>query len=694
MANRPTPKRPKKPLRGLKGEPGDPGTPGIVPDGDAGDIVVSGGGTVLSFDPTVVTAFARTILDDGSAAAVRTTLGAEATVAAGTPAQYYRGDKTWQTLDKGAVGLGNVDNTSDANKPVSTAQQTALDLKLNISAYTAADVLAKLLTVDGTGSGLDADLLDGQSGAYYLSHANHTGALPVTITGASSVTASFINSTDGSKLYFISDGTGATYLTATNATETAFRDLFFNASNHIFQINGAGIAGISSAGFSVTGTVTSTGNIVAPNIGTGAALVADTDGTLAANSDLRVATQKAVKTYADSLIAANDAMSYKGAIDCSSNPNYPAASAGHAYKVSAAGKIGGASGPNVEAGDLLLCLVDGTAAGTHAAVGTNWNIIQVNLDGAVIGPSSSTDNGFVRYDGTTGKLIKNGAAQIALATEISGFGTGVAAALAVNIGAAGAPVVFNGALGTPSSGSLVNCTFPTLNQNTTGSAATLTTSRSITATSDISWTVNFNGSANVSAAATIANGAVTYAKMQNVSATDRILGRSSAGAGVVQEITCTAAGRALIDDADAAAQRTTLGLGTAATVAYDEGTFTPGITFGGGATGLTYSNRGGWYRRIGNMVFFEVSIYLSAKGSSTGEARVTGLPYTVKAGPPYNTLPMRAETMAGTTALVAAAYPATTTVIMYNYAGNTITALTDANFNGTSVIYISGTYAI
>lgn len=35
------------------------------------------------------------------------------------------------TLDKSDVGLGNVDNTSDANKPISTAQQTALDLKAN-----------------------------------------------------------------------------------------------------------------------------------------------------------------------------------------------------------------------------------------------------------------------------------------------------------------------------------------------------------------------------------------------------------------------------------------------------------------------------------------------------------------------------------------------------------------------------------
>ena len=65
-------------------------------------------------------------------------------------------------------------------------------------------------------------------------------------------------------------------------------------------------------------------------------------------------------------------------------------------------------------------------------------------------------------------------------------------------------------------------------------------------------------------ATTIANDAVTYAKMQNVSATDKVLGRSTAGAGNVEEIACTAAGRDLLDDANAAAQRTTLGLGTAA----------------------------------------------------------------------------------------------------------------------------------
>ena len=76
--------------------------------------------------------------------------------------------------------------------------------------------------------------------------------------------------------------------------------------------------------------------------------------------------------------------------------------------------------------------------------------------------------------------------------------------------------------------------------------------------------------------------AVTYDKLQNVSATDRLLGRVSAGAGSVEEITCTAAGRALLDDADAATQRATLGLGTIAT---GNGTWTDGASFSGTSSG-------------------------------------------------------------------------------------------------------------
>ena len=88
---------------------------------------------------------------------------------------------------------------------------------------------------------------------------------------------------------------------------------------------------------------------------------------------------------------------------------------------------------------------------------------------------------------------------------------------------------------------------------------------------------------------TIDNDVVTYAKIQNVSATDKLLGRSTAGAGDVEEIACTAAGRALIDDADASAQRTTLGLGTLAT---QSGTFSgtsSGTNTGDNAVNSLYS---------------------------------------------------------------------------------------------------------
>lgn len=64
----------------------------------------------------------------------------------------------------------------------------------------------------------------------------------------------------------------------------------------------------------------------------------------------------------------------------------------------------------------------------------------------------------------------------------------------ITIGLTGSFVVQGGDLGTPSSGNLVNCTFPILNQNTTGSAATLTTPRTING-------VSFNGSSNITVTA-------------------------------------------------------------------------------------------------------------------------------------------------------------------------------------------------
>ena len=46
--------------------------------------------------------------------------------------QAHNSDGTLKSIDKSVVGLGNVNNTSDANKPVSVAVQTALDDKVSV----------------------------------------------------------------------------------------------------------------------------------------------------------------------------------------------------------------------------------------------------------------------------------------------------------------------------------------------------------------------------------------------------------------------------------------------------------------------------------------------------------------------------------------------------------------------------------
>jgi hypothetical protein len=164
----------------------------------------------------------------------------------------------------------------------------------------------------------------------------------------------------------------------------------------------AGVLELATNAETVTGTDTVRATHPA---GVKAAIDARIDNGALGTSTTNAPSANAVKTYADALIGAANAVVFKGVIDASANPNYPASNAGDLYRISVAGKIGGASGPNVEAGDTILALTDGTAAGTHAAVGAQWNITQANIDGAVVGPASAVAGNIVTFSGTTGKLV-------------------------------------------------------------------------------------------------------------------------------------------------------------------------------------------------------------------------------------------------------------------------------------------------
>jgi hypothetical protein len=93
------------------------------------------------------------------------------------------------------------------------------------------------------------------------------------------------------------------------------------------------------------------------------------------------------------------------------------------------------------------CFGGGGGSGTVTNVTGTAN--QIDVATGTTTPVISLDPSLILPAGTTG---------LPVATGISGLGTGVATALAVNVGSAGAPVTNGGALGTPSSGVITNLT--------------------------------------------------------------------------------------------------------------------------------------------------------------------------------------------------------------------------------------------
>jgi hypothetical protein len=114
------------------------------------------GTAITATSITDSTAVGRSVITATDAAAARSAIGAgTSTLTLGTTASTAKAGN--YTPTKSDVGLSNVDNTSDAGKPISTAIQTALNLKRDASSH---DTLNDLTDVTTTGA------TDGQSLVY------------------------------------------------------------------------------------------------------------------------------------------------------------------------------------------------------------------------------------------------------------------------------------------------------------------------------------------------------------------------------------------------------------------------------------------------------------------------------------------------------------------------------------------------
>ena len=120
----------------------------------------------------------------------------------------------------------------------------------------------------------------------------------------------------------------------------------------------------------------------------------------------QIATTAFVKNEIDDRIVSIQAMQFKGVVDSAAGLAADA-QPGWTYRAGTAFTLGQ---EEVEVGDMIICTA---AATTDPVAAATWAVVQNNIDGAVVGPSSSTDGHIAIFDGATGKVIEDSGFTIA-----------------------------------------------------------------------------------------------------------------------------------------------------------------------------------------------------------------------------------------------------------------------------------------
>jgi hypothetical protein len=365
-------------------------------DGTTGKIIKDGGETIASINSSIA--------------------AKENAITAGTTGQYFRGDKTFQTLDKTAVGLGNVDNTSDTNKPISTATQTALDDKVD-------KVTGKGLSQEDYTTTEKNKLAGIETGAQVntvTSVATKTGAVTL---DKNDVGLGNVANVDQQNADNITSGTlgGARLPVPTTTVLGGVKRNTGSAGQFVTGIDVAGELeyGTPSGGGDVTGAASSVNNNIAVFDGTTGKIIKDGGETIASINS-------SIGGKEPTITAGTTGQYFRGDKTFQTLDN-AAVGLGNVANVDqqnadniTSGTLGGARLPAPTTTVLGgVKRNTGSAGQVVSGIDASGNLEYTTPSGAgdVVGPSSVVDERIAVFDGTTGKLIKDGGVTI---SEIGG----------------------------------------------------------------------------------------------------------------------------------------------------------------------------------------------------------------------------------------------------------------------------------